>query len=213
MAIDFRSLMSPELRAYHDLVTLEIDRLYALPDRFLARAILQYARAAREVWPTDPDEARNRLGTQDIILLWDIVPEIAARLGEKDFSDTERQPFVRAADLPTLRSWLWNAMTSFSGHPSRRTTRKPLGSLNPWDILARDPANGNVLAFATDRLAFGSHLGNDPISRHLLEVSRSRGFEPPTDRWSPDLMEGTFRPERETRSESSSAEVIRPKFG
>nr|WP_250808036.1 hypothetical protein [Neorhizobium tomejilense] len=157
-------------------------RLHILPDRFLARALLGLCRKARNVHAVLAKTPRTG-SDHGVFLVWDIGPEIAARLGETEFSHQERRSVVRSASVGDLRSWTWNAL--------ERTAPLPHSShdgSDPWNVLRTDVADGNPLFIALDRLSpphtFDAFA--DPASARVATAFLARGL-PPVLSWRPDV--------------------------
>lgn len=183
--IDFRKLMSPEAVARMDAETREIERLWVLDDRWLAREILQLARKAREFFPDQlGDYARVEKTTYSTVFVWDLIPEISARLGETQFMLGERSAEFRAASADELRGWASSIM-NWLGRFDQSEVPLVRG-FHVWDLLSHSFVNGNPVIFALDRVAPPTNESKDWCARHMREISQTRGFAP-TSAWSPEL--------------------------
>lgn len=189
MAFKFKGLLSPEDRVYLDRMRGEMRRLYALPDRFLGRAILDYARAARAKYPEDLGAGGHERRGYALAFFWDVVPEVARRLGESRFLPQERvSADVVAASGSELRDWVHYCL-GCTGRRPRVADPGDVG-LDPWDVLLHEPANGNPVAMAVDRISpVCAPNRGDGLSSAISEVSGHRGFEPPHLMWEPGMQE------------------------
>lgn len=179
--------LSPEMRAALDTERAEISRMWSLPDRFLAEDLLRKIRWCRERYPSLFDRKDGYYGDSTTSFAWDIVPEIAFRLGAGSFAPLERsRADVRSADGERLRHWLGHALNGmgFIDDAWDDGGAKP----NPWLMLTRDCQNGNPVVFALDRVAPPTNESSDLPARLLREVSWHRGFEPVSS-WSPALQD------------------------
>jgi hypothetical protein len=142
MQMDTSLTLTTESAAPHvDSVNLHAEavRLFHLGDRWLAQALLVLSRAARRAAPAlRPDDVR-----QDSRLVWDIAPEIARRLGARQFLPLEAHGDFARLSLRNLRSRLDEALVS-TGHYRE--------SGPAWALLTLPPEMGNVVAFGMDRL-------------------------------------------------------------
>lgn len=167
-------LLSPPLRAELAIRRAELNRLYALPDIWLASAILKLCREARL---NHPDIAPWG-DTYDSKLVWFLGPEISRRLGLRRSTAAECDPQLQALTAVELRVLAGSVLLNSSCHRS--------GSA--WWLLTHDPCNGNPIAMAVDRIT-PPPLQNrdDPLSRRISEVQSIRGL-PLTGRWHPGAM-------------------------
>jgi hypothetical protein len=163
----------------------EAARLHGLGDRFLARALLSLARGARSLHSADlarPPLDRSRY---PVFMVWEVAPEIAARLGETSFEPLERKADLSAADGAALREWAWYCVTRSPSLASKADAR--VRAYDPWDMLRHDVANGNPMMIALDRLyppPEGPISSLDPPARHVYMARMSRGLLPAAV-WSP----------------------------
>lgn len=187
MAIDFGKYLPPETRARIDATNREITRLYGLPDRWLGEALLKLARGTRAEFP-DLQDPYNE--SYDVNFVWQVVPEIAKRLGATNLLPQEgihtRVAGYSHRDLRDHASeYLKNITLELRGLSVRG--EKPTSA----EILAHNVWNGNPVAIALDRLCPAyerGHHGVDWVARQIREVSRARGLEE-TAHWSPAMQE------------------------
>jgi hypothetical protein len=188
--VDLKTLMSPAKRAYYERVDAEIARLFSLPTRFLARALIIHARNARALHPDflalDPQEGNRTVSA----LVWDIIPEICYRMGERSEVPGERRAQVRGMTDMRFRIHagfiiMGSANVVFN---DEKRVRDP-NAVDPFEVLTHDVANGNPVAFALDRVV-PAHTYNkeDALSRYTQEISGNRGFQPPHLMWEPDMQ-------------------------
>lgn len=137
----YLTLTMGSVAPHADTVSLHAEavRLFQLGDRWLAQALLMLSRAARRAAPAlRPDDVRL-----DSRLVWDIAPEIARRLGARQFQPLEAHGDFARLSLHNLRSRLDESLCS-TGHYRK--------SGLAWALLTLQPEMGNVVAFAMDRL-------------------------------------------------------------
>jgi len=175
MAVDFRKFLSPEALARLDARRAEIERLYGLGDRWLARELVGLARRVRDIYPDDLGQAQHlRGGTYDTTYVWDLILEIAARLGHQDFVPGERRAEIRALDGKELREWVGTTMKWLSSRPEEDPHLQR--GIHPWDLLTTTFVNGNPVVFALDRVAPPTPASEDWCAIHMREIARYRGF-------------------------------------
>lgn len=185
MAVDFRKFLSPKALARLDARHAEIERLYGLGDRWLARELVGLARRVRDIYPDDLGQAQHlRGGTYDTTYVWDLIPEIAARLGHQDFVTGERSAEIRALDGKDLRDWVGMTMQWLSHRPEK--DEHLARGVHPWDLLTTTFVNGNPVVIALDRVAPPTPESDDWCARHMREIARYRGFED-VSAWFPEF--------------------------
>lgn len=166
----FSKLLSPEARARLEQDRREALRLYGLGNAWLAAAMLA---AAREAQAAAPYWAPGDL-TYDARLIWDIVPELARRLGVVKLTTNEID-------------WEIRELSDYDLRLRAGYTLKNIGysTLPGWRQLTRDIGNGNMVVYAADRLCPG-RMGDrdDPIVRNLTELAACRG-RPYDGIWTP----------------------------
>lgn len=185
--LDFSKLLSPAQRQRLLSVRREMERLYGVPDRWLAEELLRLARRAREEHPDELGEADGI--TYDNNFVWQVVPEIARRLGCGNVAANE----ARALKAMSLGD---GALREYAGHYLKHCSvnywldagaEKPLA----MELLLHEVANGNPVAMALDRLCPAPEKGQDQddyVARTVREISRRRGFVA-TAIWSPRLQD------------------------
>jgi hypothetical protein len=183
MAIDWKNIISPEARARVEEVGREVERLHALPDRFLARALLDMARRGREDHP-------ERLGVPreagyGNLLIWSVIPALAQRLGEKGLTETEKSCAREVPREPAeLRRFIGNCLLN----SDLQTLGIEAGS-RALDVLGHSIVNGNPITSALDRIAPPAPESDDWVARHMREVSRSRFGDERFDSWTPEFQD------------------------
>lgn len=174
--VDFNKLLSPESRARLAREASEIDRLYRLPSRFLAEALLKLSRltiaASCHLKPYGV--------SYDDTYFWHIVPEVARRLGATQFkADELGQVIITRLSNSDLRIYAGNCMHNISQFDHRSP-------------LLREPIHGNPLCFALDRISPPTDLALDPIAKMIAGPANSRGiaFD---GVWTPALVAADLR--------------------
>lgn len=142
----------------------EVERLYRLTDPWLAKALLDLARKARQ--------AASHLGPQDVtydaLLVWGLVPELARRLS----ASTRLEPAECQLDLRNLQGLELRRRVYYT----LSQLASPLQHHTSWRLLTRDLPDGNPVVLALDRLAPGQLAERaDLLAQRLLEVARARG--------------------------------------
>jgi hypothetical protein len=155
----------------------ETERFFGLADRWMAAELL---RLCRHVRTNAPEEIAGRCsGTAESRMLWDIAPEIAARLGATRFLPMERMdPCLSGLDAFDFRQVV---TCVFSRVRACDAIEDDTGM---WDLLTRDVAAGNHLAIALDRVA-PAVVPGDFIAATLYDAWLTRGVRRLS--WSPDL--------------------------
>lgn len=170
----FKFKLKPETRQRIEKEEIEALRLYRLPDRWLARELIKIARAMRAT--------TARFGPYDAVydstLLWHIVPEIAYRLGERQFLQDERATHevrdLTNAGLRMVAGISWKNSSAFLYRNS-----------DPGRMFFREPCNGNPVVYALDRLATPDE--KDVLAKGILEVSRHRNVQS-SGIWTPAML-------------------------
>ena len=182
--VDFRKLMSPGALERCDAERAELIRMWRLPDRFLAADLLRKVRAARAMYPEvlalDPNGS-----TYERSFGWDVVPEVAARLGETEFHPNERRSEVRGCTDSELREWLGLSLNHMGMIRKAWLDKDPI--VNPWLMLTHSIPNGNPVLFAMDRVCQPTLESRDWGAVHMREIARNRGFGD-VSAWSPMLQ-------------------------
>lgn len=184
--VDFSLLLSPAQRQRLAKTAAELERIFSLPDRWLAEELLRLARGTRAMFP-DKLAYDPRLSTYDRSLVWDVVPEVAKRLGSRNLTEQEASFEVRAHSGTALREHAGQCLHCTS---INRWLDHQANFPSPAELLVHDIPNGNPLAIAVDRLCPAppreAHA-DDWIARHVREISRTRGFQE-TAIWTPALQ-------------------------
>lgn len=183
--VNFTKLLSPETRARGAAEREELMRMWRLPDRFLAADLLRKAREARTLYPVLQDHGPDR-STYETTFVWDVIPEIAARLGETSFQFLERKSEVRACTDIELRQWLGLSLKHMG--MLREAWLDKDRMVNPWLMLTHSIPNGNPVLFAMDRICPPTMDSDDWGARHVREIARNRGFEG-ISAWSPMMQD------------------------
>jgi hypothetical protein len=150
-------------------------------DEVLARLLLSLATVVRDELPAR-FQWREPGDGYDGAFVWEIIPEIARRLGIEDASRQARPYALREVNESDLRSYA--AYAILNAHP--HLPGASAAALEAWRKLLREPANGNVVAIALDRIAAPAPDAQDPLALRLREVSVVRGFAE-TAIWRPEL--------------------------
>lgn len=182
--VDFRKFMSPEQIARSDAERAEILRMWSLPDRFLAADLLRKVRVARNAYPVLNMDYRG--STYETTFAWDVVPEVAARLGAAEFLPNERKSEVRQCSDKELRDWVGLSLKHMG--MIREAWLERDDRANPWLMLTHSLPNGNPVAFAMDRVCPPTLESRDWSAVHVREVARHRGFDG-VSAWSPMLQD------------------------
>ncbi len=184
--VNYENLLSEQSVRNLHATRVEVARLYNLPDRWLAAEILKLARAAQKELLAEgflPGDC-----VYDASFAWQVLPEIAKRLGATKFNQDERSD----------RSICVLSDSAFRFHAGYFIINSGTKAIRN-SILSHEPANGNPVVFALDRIAFPQE--GDPIAIRLEEIARIRSV-PFTGMWAPDFL-GNSR-------QSTQHEVRRP---
>lgn len=156
----FKLKLSEETRHRIAQEKAEARRVFGLADRWLAEYLLTNARQLQTALRGAGWTAYDQV--YDTVFAWDVVPEVAKRLGAVRFLPMERQraDIVRLSDSD-LRLRASHCVSN-------------MGSLATSSLLARRPEQGNALVFALDRLA--PPAAEEPHVRRLAELARYRGI-------------------------------------
>lgn len=179
----FKLPISEELRQRIDAEHREMERLFALPDRWLAAELL---RLVRDIRGRTKYAARSAdTDTYNSVLLWDVIPELARRLGatlelneSTDYSITRLEGEM-FRDF--VASCLGNVSTSYMAQA--KTGRL----LEPVSVLFHSVPNGNPVAMALDRLVPPSPDCLDRLSQEIRSVSLARGLDGQSS-WTPEMQ-------------------------
>jgi len=175
------SVIAPELRSRIEAERNEILRIYALPDRWLAAELLRLTRSIREA--TSYAE-RPETDTYNSTVLWDVIPEIARRLGATIQQNESTNWRFRSLEGEKFREYVAVCIANV-GTGYLKDARLSTG-IDPVAILFREVANGNPIIIGLDRLVPPGNNSIDHAARHIREISRTRGHEVVSS-WSPML--------------------------
>lgn len=175
---DFRKVLSPQALRQLDVMQDEVQRIFDLNDRWLAAELV---RTARKVKSLDPDHY-GKPGTIGHDLVTNVIPEIAARLGETKFNAGERGKGVKGMEDWELRLRAGACLEGAEFTTAGRTEDRP----GPVELLLHEPANGNPVAIALDRVAPANDADDDYCATSVREVSRYRGLSE-ISMWVPDM--------------------------
>lgn len=189
MVFNFSKLLTTAQLIRLAAVRREVERLYGLPDRWLAEELLRLARACRQRYP---EKLADPFGiTYDPNFVWHLVPEIAKRLGATRILPNEARRYagLSPSDLrQCIGVYLQNSVID-NWDNNRMTAEKP----SPEELLLHQVQNGNPVAFAMDRICAAPPKGEDRddlTARLVREISRVRGLDE-TPHWSPALSMNT----------------------
>lgn len=140
-----------------------VGAMYDLSDLDLGVELLKLSRSARQ---SSPELSPTRW-VYDDAFVWHVIPELAFRLGVTDFERSERGDLhLREFDALRFRAATYNYLCFSSNREGAE-----------WDILLREPANGNPVCFALDRICPGDIASPDQMTKRLIEIARYRGVE------------------------------------
>lgn len=160
-----------------------MERLYLLADRWLAAELLRLARSIRN--STKYSSRSGDTDTYNSVLLWDVIPEVAHRLGAPlDLNESADQG-IRRLESEMFRDFvatcLGNVATSYMAEA------KTGKLLEPVSVLFHSVPNGNPIAFALDRLVPPSPTCLDRLASEIRNVSVARGLEEQAA-WTPSMQ-------------------------
>jgi hypothetical protein len=178
MAFSIASLLTVEHRDYMQRMSQRIEELYGFDNLALGQELLRLTLEARQLYPDRLAKGDEGYGDYTTSLFWDVVPEVAKRLGVTVFGQKIRDD-VRLTTDHQLRNWVGQCIGNAGWSPIAGHHNEMGQQLCPWELLTHDACNGNPLAFAIDRLAPVTEYDRDDVlSRSIHEISRGRGFEP-----------------------------------
>ena len=135
-----------------------------------------------KVFDLDP----NGWSTYEKTFVWDVVPEVAARLGETKFQPNERRAEIRGCSDVELRDWVGHCLKNMG--TLREAWLDEETQVNPWLVLTHSIPNGNPVLFAMDRVSPPNNDSQDWGAVHVREIARVRGFGA-VSAWSPMLQD------------------------
>ncbi len=124
----------------------EVKRLGGLSDRWLANELLRLARRVRADLPADGGDGYVGM------LLWDVVPEVARRLGAPLLPTESIDHELRVARGDGLRAAVAACLRNVGPHLLRAAMR-PDEPFCPVALLTRPPGEGNPVTMGLDRVA------------------------------------------------------------
>jgi hypothetical protein len=199
----FRRLLSPESIRRIELMDAELARIHALDDRWLGEEILRLARRARQENPgllADP-----RGGSYSPNLVWQVIPEVARRLGAKPGLNEATDREIVSSDDRKLRERVGHYLANSDlryGMESRVDKGETLTAISKLEHL---PCNGNPVAMAIDRICPPAPQGqdqDDPLARSIWSVGR----------YLDGVQVGAWSPAVVTRSDLDWSEPIGDSF-
>lgn len=160
----------------------EMARLYALPDRFLGRALLDLSRRAIDADPELGGDLRNR--GYESLLIRSVLPRLALELGETRLTALE-QAGARAAPLAghALRSFTGTCLNNAG---FRGFVESPDPQLR---VLSLGFANGSPITISLDRVSPPQPNSDDWVATHIREISRARFGDERFSAWAPTMQD------------------------
>ena len=195
--INVRTVMTKEALFRLARRDAEIDRLFALPDRWLARELVSHARAARSIGREIFGFEAKRPDRYQSELVWDVIPEIAFRLGETSFMNGERGGGVRSMSDMELRLL---ACEQLHSRPLLLAFARNLHhGVNVYSLLTNWPTGGNPVVFALDRIVPADREDPDWAARAINKACEAMGYDDVYE-WTAELREAAeewrFLPDR-----------------
>lgn len=162
---------------------------FAVDDTELGQMLLKLAVGLRDGYPAEYGDSGAGQDTCSLALVWEVVPEIARRLGVVDFRRGKRPYACQNDDDFRLRSRACDVI--FGSHSRVLGADGILVDPPSLSLLKREPCNGNPVVIGLDRVAPPQDDRSDHLAWRIAEVSQTRGF-PRQLAWSP-AMDGTRR--------------------
>ncbi len=161
-------------------------RLHGLSDRSLGTELLDIARVARIDRPDCSDPADTN-ASADCVILWQVVPEIARRLGAgPPTPDEAAVEYLPLSNMEFRAGVTW----VIANRSFRYSIDHEVDTPSAAELLARRIIDGNPLAIGLDRVApvpIEEADTADYIARKIFALSVSLGL-PPRTTWSPELV-------------------------
>jgi hypothetical protein len=181
--VDFSKMMTKDQMDRWARQDREVERLFELPDRWLARELLSLARAARYIGHDVFGHETPKVDRYQSELVWDIVPEVAARLGETSFHKHERSAFIRGVSDHELRLRAANQVDyqTLLVMFAQRLHR----GINVYNLLTRPPVKGNPVFIGLDRFAPADRVAPDWAAKTINANLAARGVDGVFS-WCPD---------------------------
>jgi hypothetical protein len=131
----------------------ECSRLATLDDGALAGLVAEYAREARLLYPALLARSTREMDTYTTAMFWDVIPELAYRLGGVERIEGECRDDVRSADDGAMIQWVDHCMRWVPSIPQGAIERDD-ATVDPWQLL-RWTGAGNPMRIALSRLMPG----------------------------------------------------------
>lgn len=169
----FRRFLSPESIRRIERERTELARIHSLEDRWLGEEILRLARRARSENPGLLADPRGTSYSPNFV--WQVIPEIARRLGAKPGLNEATNPDITRSDDRRLREITGHylANSSLRYGMDRQIDRGE--EITAIALLEHEACNGNPVAMAIDRICPPAPEGetrNDPLARSIWSVGR-----------------------------------------
>lgn len=155
--LDIFSLMSPDVVERMKRSKVECQRIVALDDGDLAAEIVRLARQARALHPDELRRGDVYQDTYTTALFYDVIPEIARRLGGVEGLEDEVRDEIATLSDEQLREWAVDTLARTSLVPRNPTE----GVVDPWEVLRDEVGTGfNPVLAAVDRIRLVSKPGS-----------------------------------------------------
>lgn len=205
--------IDPAVAEVSDEAREEIDQLYQLMQTDQQAFGYRLLELARDVRASYPELMERHDGyTYEASFFKDVVPDLAVRLGvprEELHSEEGKDMRVTASSDEEFRflvgvylrnvsalAIMSHGREHLAAHGGSERDAK-MGLTVPAAILVNNIANGNPVAFGTDRVCPPPAEGQDQddfVASTIRSVSANRGFER-TAEWSPELQNYPAEPE------------------
>jgi hypothetical protein len=184
----FKVKLRPELVAQLEAESREMTRLYRLGDRWLAEELLRLTRQirSRTAYASRTPDADSYNTT----LLWDVIPEVAYRLGGRLELNEATNYDLKVAQGDEFRQLVAAYVCNCSSMYFREALTGAV--LEPVEVLFHNYWNGCPIVMALDRVAPPGPDSDDQLASELREISKRRGHAE-TASWHPDLQEDGVR--------------------
>lgn len=194
--MEMNLLMSRDALERMNRLDDELARLFSLADRWLARELLSHARAARDIGHDIFGREVKTEHRYQAELVWDVIPEIAYRLGESSFVKGERGGDIKGLTNAELRE---RACEQLHAQPLLVAFSSLLHrGMNVYNLLTRHPTAGNPVLFAIERFAPADRSKPDWAARAVWSAAAAKGMDDVYE-WTPELAV----PARERQSRPS----------
>lgn len=207
----FRKFLSPESIRRIERTQTELARIHGLEDRWLGEEILRLARRARDENPKLLADPRGTSYSPNFV--WQVIPEIARRLGAKPGLNEATDPDVIRTDDLRLREITGHYLANSSLRYGMDRQIDKGDEITAIALLEHEACNGNPVAMAIDRICPPAPQGetqNDPLARSIWSVGRYLdGVQ--VAAWSPEVV--TRRDmdfQAQTETETAAIEFLAP---